>query len=280
MTDRLTSRGIVLALALGLALTGCGKKRDVEVRQLESMGPEQIYRSAEAEMDRGRAKTAAGRWGEIERLHPYSEFAKRGLIMSAFAYHEDKDYEKSRAAAKRFIEFYPADKDAAYAQYLAALSYYDQIDAIGRDQALTFEALSELRKVIELYPESEYARSARLKFDLAFDHLAAKEMEVGRYYLKRGYYPAAINRFRTVVEDFQTSSHTPEALHRLVEAYVGLGLFGEAQTAAAILGHNFQGSPFYQDSFNLLKGRGLEPEARSDDWLRSVWRRTVKGEWL
>ena len=137
-----------------------------------------------------------------------------------------------------------------------------------------------MRDVIEIYPDSEYARSAMLKFDLAFDQLAAKEMEVGRYYLKRRHYTAAINRFRVVVQDFQTTTHTAEALHRLVECYVGLGLNEEAQTAAAILGFNYQSSPFYQDSFRLLQGKGLSPEAKGESWLRTVYRQMVRGEWL
>ena len=161
-----------------------------------------------------------------------------------------------------------------------ALSYYDQIDDVGRDQGLTFQALSGMRDVIETYPDSEYARSAILKFDLAFDQLAAKEMEVGRYYLKRKNYAAAINRFRTVVQDFQTTTHTAEALHRLVESYLALGLTDEAQTAAAVLGYNYQSSPFYQDSFRLLKGRGLAPEVKGDGWLAQVYRQMVRGEWL
>ncbi|MDZ7909567.1 MAG: outer membrane protein assembly factor BamD [Gemmobacter sp.] len=180
---------------------------------------------------------------EVERLYPYSEWAKRALIMQAFAYHRNREYEEARAAAQRFLDYYPGDEEAAYAQYLMALSYYDQIDEVGRDQGLTFQALQALREVIEDYPDSEYARSAILKFDLAFDHLAAKEMEIGRYYLKRGHYAAAINRFRVVVEDFQTTTHTAEALHRLVESYLALGFRDEAQTAAAILGHNFQSEP-------------------------------------
>ena len=134
--------------------------------------------------------------------------------------------------------------------------------------------------MIERYPESDYARSAILKFDLAFDHLAAKEMEVGRYYLRRGHYTAAINRFRTVVEDFQTTTHTAEALHRLVEAYLSLGLAGEAQTAGAILGHNFRATSWYEDSYKLLNGRGLELEAGGDGWLSQIYRQTSQGKWL
>jgi outer membrane protein assembly factor BamD len=216
----------------------------------------------------------------VERLYPYSEFAKRALIMQAFSYHKAKKYEESRAASQRYLDFYPGDEDAPYALYLMALSYYDQIDDVGRDQGVTFQALQGMRDVIETYPDSDYARSAMLKFELAFDHLAAKEMEIGRYYLKRGNYTAAINRFRTVVQDFQTTTHTAEALHRLVEAYLALGLNSEAQTAGAILGYNYQASPFYDDSFRLLKGRGLNPEAVGDSWLRSVYRQMVRGEWL
>jgi outer membrane protein assembly factor BamD len=262
--------------ALVFSLAACGSREPA----LETFTAQEIYTRGENEMESGQPDEAARYFGEVERLYPYSEWAKRALIMQAAAYHLDRDYENSRASAQRFIDFYPADDDAAYAQYLLALSYYDQIDAIGRDQGLTFQALQALRAVIERYPDSEYARSAILKFDLAFDHLAAKEMEIGRYYLKRGHYTAAINRFRVVVEQFQTTTHTPEALHRLVEAYLSLGLTDEAQTAAAILGYNFQSSPFYEDSYALLTGRGLAPEARGDSWLARIYRQVIRGEWL
>jgi len=270
--------GILLALVL---VTACGRGERNREREIEEMSAQEIFEQAEFELEnRRKADEATRLFGEVERLYPYSEFAKRALIMQAFGYHKDRDYENSRAAAQRYIDFYPADEDAAYAQYLLALSYYDQIDKIGRDQGLTFQALQSLRTVIERYPDSEYARSAILKFDLAFDHLAAKEMEIGRYYLARGHYTAAINRFRVVVEQFQTTSHTAEALHRLVESYLSLGLNAEAQTAAAILGHNFQSSAFYEDSYSLLTGRGLAPEARGGGWLAQIYRQTVKGQWL
>ncbi|MEM6729515.1 MAG: outer membrane protein assembly factor BamD, partial [Pseudomonadota bacterium] len=161
-----------------------------------------------------------------------------------------------------------------------ALSYYDQIDEVGRDQGLTFQALQALRVVIERYPESEYARTSILKFDLAFDHLAGKEMEIGRYYLKQRHYGAAVNRFRVVVEDFQTTTHTPEALHRLVESYLALGLDAEAQTAGAILGHNYQGTEWYEDSFALLRGSGLEARSVGNNWLSAIYRQVIRGEWL
>ena len=247
---------------------------------LEAYTPAQIFERGEFELENNRADDAAFYFGEIERLYPYSEFAKRALIMQAFAFHRDEEYPDSRSAAQRFIDFYPDDDDAAYARYLLALSYYDQIDEVGRDQGLTFQALQSLREVIERHPNSEYAKSSILKFDLAFDHLASKEMEIGRYYLRRDNYASSINRFRVVVDDFQTTSHTPEALHRLVEAYLSLGLINEAQTAGAILGHNFQSTEWYEDSYKLLTGKGLELKASGDGWLRQIYRQMIKGRWL
>lgn len=252
----------------------------VERKPIEEWSAEEIFKRGEYDLENKDYKEAAKWFGEVERLYPYSEWAKRALIMQAFAYHKEADFEQSRATAQRYIDFYPAEEDAGYAQYLLALSYYDQIDEIGRDQGLTYQALQALRVVIERYPDTEYAKSAILKFDLAFDHLAAKEMEIGRYYLKRKHYSAAINRFRVVVEQFQTTTHVAEALHRLVESYLSLGLTNEAQTAGAILGHNFQSTDWYQDSYRLLTKRGLKPEAKGDSWLRKVHRQVIKGEWL
>jgi outer membrane protein assembly factor BamD len=267
----------MLALLMGLA--ACGPTQ--QEAPLESFSAEDIFRKGELELETGGRDNQAIRYfQEVERIYPYTEFAKRALIMQAFALHQAQEYEQARAAAQRYIDFYPGDEDAAYAQYLMALSYYDQIDEVGRDQGLTFQALQALRAVIENYPESEYADSAILKFDLAFDHLAGKEMEIGRYYLKRGNYTAAINRFRVVVQDFQTTTHTAEALHRLVEAYLALGLTDEAQTAGAILGYNYQSSPFYDDSYRLLTGQGLSLEARGDSWLAKIYRQVIKGEFL
>ena len=278
--SRISVIGAVLALCLTSACGGGIRTSLGKEPPLENYTAEQIYQRGEFELNQNDASRAAFYFGEIERLYPYSDWGKRALIMQAFAYHRDKDYENSRSAAQRYIDFYPLEDDAAYAQYLLALSYYDQIEEVGRDQGLTFQALQSLRTVIERYPESEYARSSVLKFDLAFDHLAGKEMEIGRYYLKRGNYGAAINRFRVVVEDFQTTTHTAEALHRLVESYLSLGLVQEAQTAGAILGYNYQSTQWYQDSYKLLTGRGLELEAAGDSWLASIYRQMVKGQWL
>lgn len=242
--------------SLGIGSLGFGANREPPV---EGQTAQQIYLSAEAMLADGRPRDAGARFSEVERLYPYSEWAKRAMLMSAFAYHEGSLYNESRAAAERYLEFYPADVDAPYAQFLIALSYYDQIVDIGRDQSNAFDSLQEMRDIIERYPNSEYAKSAQMKFELALNHLAGKEMEIGRYYLSRGHYTAAINRFRVVVEDYQTTTHTPEALYRLVEAYLSLGLNNEAQTAAAILGHNFRGTDWYAEAYALLNGRGLRP---------------------
>jgi outer membrane protein assembly factor BamD len=279
MSGRKPGAGFFKAALLVAMLTGCGGGQ--QERALDTYTAEEIYKKGELELETGkRPKDALVYFQEVERLYPYTEFAKRALIMQAFTHHKSKDYPEARDAAQRFLDFYPGDEDAPYALYLMALSYYDQIDDVGRDQGITFQALSGMRDVIETYPDSEYARSAILKFELAFDQLAAKEMEVGRYYLKRRHYAAAINRFRVVVADFQTTTHTAEALHRLVESYLALGLTDEAQTAAAILGYNYQSSPFYDDSFRLLKGKGLSPEAKGEGWLRTIYRQMVRGEWL
>ena len=277
---RTSGAGILGGLLLAAFLAACGGGAPKEPA-LDTLSAEQIFKRGEFTLEEDKDTEGAIRYfAEVERLYPYSDWARRALIMQAFTYHKAKEYEDARQAAQRFLDFYPGDEDAAYAKYLLALSYYDQIDEVGRDQGLTFQALQALREVIEQYPDSEYARSAILKFDLAFDHLAAKEMEIGRFYLKKGHYTAAINRFRVVVQDFQTTTHTAEALHRLVESYLALGFTDEAQTAGAILGHNYKSSPFYQDSYKLLTSRGLEPKVKGDGWLAKVYRQMIKGEWL
>jgi len=284
MIFRTKKTSLILAAVMAIAVAGCsGKGKEAENVSLEGKSPEAIFNSGEALLSKRKAERAAVRFSEVERLYPYSEWAKRSVIMSAFAYHEADMYEESRSAAQRYLDFYPADDDAPYAQYLIALSFYDQIDNVSRDQGVTFQALQALKTTVERYPDSEYSTSALLKFDLALDHLAGKEMQIGRYYLKRGHYTAAINRFRFVVEDFQTTTHTPEALHRLVEAYLSLGLEADAQTAGAILGYNFQGSDWYKDSHVLLTGQGISTESenkKSSRWLRRIWRQAIKGEWL
>ena len=266
-------------VAAGLCLAGCSSTDDAAKSGVEPPA-DQLFSDAERALEEGEEKKAAELYDEVERLYPTSQWAKRAMIMSAFASYEHGDYEKAILSAQRFLDFYPSDKDAAYAQYLVAVSHYDQIVDVGRDQARTRQALQSLRELVNRYPESEYAREGRLKLDLALDHLAGKEMEVGRYYLKRGNYVASIERFRVVVENYQTTSHVEEALHRLVECYLALGVNREAQAAAAVLGKNFPGSDWYLDSYALLTGQDLRPEENDGSWITKVWRRVVKNEWL
>ncbi|MEO0344548.1 MAG: outer membrane protein assembly factor BamD [Pseudomonadota bacterium] len=282
-------RGILSILICSVLIMGCGQ-RDGERRGFlrqppapEALTAEQLFVRGEQQLTSGDPDGAALTYAEIERLYPYSELASRAALRQATAYHAAREYEQSRAAAQRFLDFYPADPNAAQAQYLIALSFYDQMDRVSRDQGVTFQALQALRVTIERYPDSEFTNPALLKFDLALDQLAGKEMDVGRFYLKRGHPGAAINRFRVVVEDFQTTSHTPEALHRLVEAYLILGLPNEARTAGAILGFNYQGSEWYEDTFELLQTNGLDPsdaKRSGDGWLTKIYRQVLRGEWL
>jgi outer membrane protein assembly factor BamD len=271
-------RATVLALALGL--TGACASSEDEALIDDTRPAADIFEEAERLFVDGDYVEAVALYDDVERLHPYSPLAKPAMLRSAQASYEARDYETARLAAERFLNFYPADPQAAQAQYIVALSHYDQMADVGRDQGATREALSALRETVNRYPNSPYARSAQLKLDLANDHLAGKEMAVGRYYLKGGHPVAAINRFRTVVERYQTTSHTAEALHRLVESYLMLGVDIEAQKAAAVLGYNFPGSEWYAASYDLLSGTDLAPPDQPNNWLSRSYRQVVRGEWL
>jgi outer membrane protein assembly factor BamD len=274
------SHYVILLCFLTVAISGCSTLKSKPKIDIDTYSAKEIYDLAEDRLAKKRPQDAAKYFSEIERLYPYSEWAKRGLIMQAFSYHKDQDYENSRSAAQRYIDFFPAAEDAAYAQYILALSYYDQISEVGRDQDVTVKALQELRLLIERYPDSKYAKDSAEKFDMAFSFLAAKEMEVGRYYLQRGYYTSAVNRFRKVVQEFRTTEQTPEALYRLIECYLSLGLRGEAQSAAAILQESYSSTQRYKDSLILLSGEGLLPDAGGQNWLSTIYRQTIKGQWL
>jgi len=191
--------------------------------------------------------------------------------MATFAYYMTNDYDLSIAAAERFIRLNPGNEQTPYAHYMIAVAHYEQIADVERDQGRTEQALSKLEEVIRRYPRSAYAQDAQAKLALTRDHLAGKQMAIGRYYLQRGHYVAAINRFQAVIQEYQTTSHTPEALHRLVESYLSLGVIDEAQATAAVLGHNFPRSSWYRDSFALLKGRDLSPSEDQDSWISRVW---------
>lgn len=248
--------------------------------EVEEMSADQIFARASAELEDGNPATAAQTFDEIERLYPFSQLAKRAIIMSAYSSYEAGDMASARASARRYLDLYPSDQDAAYAQYLIALTHYDNIVDVGRDQSTTEDALAELRSTVQRYPTSEYARDADLKIDLTEDHLAGKEMQVGRYYLKRGHYTAALNRFRRVIDEYQTTSQTPEALHRIVEASLALGLDDEALASATVLGYNFPGSEWYARTYELMTGREVLPEPDEDGFFSSVYRRVILGKWL
>ena len=271
---------LIFAL-ISLLFSSCSdSQNNIGIGVSEDKAAEEIFNSGERELIRRRYNDAAEKFKEVERLYPYSDWAKRALIMQVYSFHKDKEYENVVSAANRFIEFHPKDKDIPYAYYLIGLSYYDQVLAIGRDQKLTQEALKIFKLIIKEYPDSEYAPSSQIKFDFLKNQLASKEMEVGRYYLKRSHYVSAINRFRGIIEDFSTTSQVPEALHRLVEAYLSLGLTDEAQTAGAILGYNYKSNEWYERSFELLRSKGLKPKSLGNSWLSQIYRQVVKGQWL
>lgn len=244
------SRKALLVLPCVLILSACSTANK-EVEQVEEP-VDVLYRRAALALDDQNYVEATRYFEEVERQHPYSEWATRAQLMAAYSSYEAQRYDEAVPALDRFIELHPGHKDVDYAYYLKALSYYEQISDVGRDQELTKESLKALNTLVKRFPTSKYARDAQLKMDLALDHLAGKEMEVGRYYINRGHINAAINRFRTVVQNYQTTTHVAEALHRLVEAYLTLGLKREATRIAAVLGHNYPGSDWYERSYALL----------------------------
>ena len=222
-------------------------------------------------------KKAAKRFEEVDRQHPYSEWARKALLMSAYAYYEGTSYDDSITAAKRYVTLHPGSPDAAYAQYLIASSYFDQIPDVTRDQQRTEKAMQALDEVVRKYPNTEYAASAKQKIEIARDQLAGKEMETARFYQKKRDYIAAINRFKVVITQYQTTRHVEEALMRLTEMYMTLGIVNEAQTAAAVLGHNFPDSQWYKEAYRLVKGGGLEPYEDQGSWISKAFKKVGLG---
>ena len=231
-----------------------------------------LYNQGLADLQAGSYKSAAKQFGEVERQYPYSKWATKAIIMQAFSYYQRSSYDDAVNAANRFITLHPGSKDAAYAYYIIALSYYEQIKDVQRDQMATQRALAALEEVHLRFPDSPYAQDAAEKTQLAKDHLAAKEMNVGRYYLKHGSYLAGINRFKRVVTDYQTTSQVPEALYRLAEGYMALGVTSEAQTAAAVLGHNFPNSQWYRDAYTLVASDGQAPLENQESWISRAFK--------
>jgi len=217
-------------------------------------------------------KEAAKKFDEVDRQNPYSEWARKALLMSAYSYYQAKEYTDCLSSAQRYVTLHPGSPDAAYAQYLIGSSYYDQILDVSRDQARADKAINSLEEVVRKYPDSEYSIAAKKKIDMARDQLAGKEMEIGRFYMNKRDFIGAINRFKVVVTQYQTTRHVEEALERLTEAYVSLGIIDEAQTAAAVLGHNFPDSPWYKDAYRLVTSAGGQPAENKDSWMSRAFK--------
>ena len=253
-----TARPLAGLAAASLALAACsGNGPDEEV--YVERPAEVIYTEALNNLGSQDHELAASLFDEVERQHPYSQWATRAQLMAAYAHYLEMDYDEAILTLDRFIRLHPGNQDTDYAYYLRALSYYEQISDVERDQEMTRRALAALDDVVTLFPSTNYARDARLKRDLTLDQLAGQNMTIGRWYQRQGYYQAAINRFNTVIDDYQTTTHVPEALHRLTEAYVALGLRDQAQASAAVLGYNYPGSDWYVDSYALLVDEGIRP---------------------
>lgn len=280
--DRTVGRGAfrralapLVAFALLAALPGCssisglfGKETVVPDEPADKLYNEGLFLLN----NRKDAKGAAKKFEEVDRQHPYSEWARKSLLMTAYAYYSGREYEESITAAQRYVTLHPGSPDAAYAQFLIASAYFDQIPDITRDQSRTEKALEALDEIARKFPDTEYAVSAKSKAQIARDTLAAKEMEVGRYYQKRKDLTGAINRFKVVVTQYQRTRHVEEALMRLAESYMALGIVDEAQTAAAVLGYNFPDSRWYQDAYSLVKSGGTEPRENKDSWISKAFK--------
>jgi outer membrane protein assembly factor BamD len=271
----LAARLCVLALAVA-ALPACslfGKEDIIPDDPADKLYNEGLY-LMNTKKD---YRLAAKRFEEVDRQHPYSEWARKALIMSAYAHYEGTQYEDSVTAAKRYVTLHPGSPDAAYAQFLIGSSYFDQIPDITRDQQRTEKALQALDEVVRKYPNTEYATSAKRKMEMARDQLAGKEMDTARFAQKRSQFIAAINRYKVVITQYQTTRHVEEALMRLTECYMALGIVNEAQTAAAVLGHNFPDSSWYRDAYGLVKGGGLEPREDQGSWISRAFKRVGLG---
>jgi outer membrane protein assembly factor BamD len=277
-------RAAVLALSLGAALSGCSlfggddtAKNNVntDAANYRELPVEAIYAAAWRQIRNGNWDVAAATFSEMERQHPYSPWARRAMLMTAFCSYQANNYADAISTADQYIALHPGSAEVAYAFYLKAIALYEQIVDVGRDQANTRDALVALQDVVQRFPDTDYARDATLKIDLTMDHLAGKEMNVGRYYLTRGDNIGAINRFRVVVEQYSSTPQIAEALERLTEAYYTLGLDSEAQTAAAVLGANYPGSAWYQDAYAILKGRNLKPVEDRGSWISQAFRKML-----
>ena len=273
-------RAVPLVAVLAFALSGCTSLEALnpfaaekyETKILPETPAADIYDQGLARLHNKDSTGAAKKFTDLEKQYPFTESSRKGLLMSTYAQYQGGDYDSAIASGRRYYQLYPNTPDAPYALYLQGMSYYNQIPDISRDQDQSAKALDLFNQIVTKYPTSEYAADAKFKIQVTRDQLAGKEMSVGRFYLTRRNYTAAINRFREVLAKYQTTRHAEEALERLTEAYLGLGISSEAQTAAAVLGHNFPDSPWYKDAFNRLQGDGLSPFEDPGSWISRAFR--------
>ena len=253
------ARPALVAVMCALALGACAGQKKKPKLAYEERPVELLYATGADRLDRRQWAQAVDYFQEVERQHPYSEWSRRAILMQAFAHYQSNNYPEAIADADRFIQLYPGNQAAAYAHYIKAICYFEQIVDVNRDQAATGQSLENLRGVVQRFPGTEYAQDSRLKIDMVNDQLAGKEMSIGRWYLRQNDTLAAVGRFRSVIDRYQTTSHSPEALYRLVEAYLTLGLLDEAKRNGAVLGYNYPGDQWYADAYKLLTSRGLQP---------------------
>lgn len=263
----------VVLLAGASALAGCSSDEPLE--PFVEIPAEVSYNAGIAYLQQGDYKNATKKFEEVDTQHPYSEWARKSLIMTAYTNYTRGNFTEAITSAKRYVTLYPGSEDAAYAQFIVGQSYFAQIPDVTRDQDMTKKAMDAMSELVQRYPDSPYAAEGRKKLDVARDQLGGKEMEIGRYYLNRRQYIGAINRFRTVVTEYQTTRHVEEALERLTEAYYAMGVVDEAQTAAAVLGHNYPDSRWYKDAYKLLQTQGLEPRENTSSWISKAFRAVI-----
>jgi outer membrane protein assembly factor BamD len=278
---------LAAVLAIGAPLAACGSfdiddynpfaSAKYKMKIEPDVPATEVYDQGLARLAKGDGSGAAKKFTDLSKNYPYSDWSKKGLLMTAYSQFQAGEYDNAEQSAEKFVKLYPDSPDAAYALYLGASSYYSQIPDISRDQERAEKALDLFTQVVTKYPNSEYVNDSKFKIQVTRDQLAGKEMSVGRFYLNRRNYVAAINRFRNVLSKYQTTRHSEEALYRLTEAYLGLGVTNEAQTAAAVLGHNYPDGQWYKDAYSLLKGGGLEPNEDKSSWISKIYHTVVPG---
>ncbi len=266
---------LALSVAAPLFMSGCmSSEKDIDLSTYvdQTEPADVLYNQGLTNLNAGRLNEAAKKFAAVDRQHPYSEWARKSMVMGAFTNYRQGNYDDAVSSAKRYLTLYPSTDDAAYATYIIGLSYYRQIKDVTQDQKEARQTLQTMQELVTRWPDSEYVEDAKAKIRFANDQLAGKEMQVGRYYLERREYLAAVKRFRNVVENYSNTRQVEEALARLVEAYYALGLTDEAQTAAAVLGHNYPASPWYKDSYKLLQSNGLQPRENTGSWISKAGR--------